>query len=105
MTVLMAIPAELAGTSADFVRDWNSDPESIDVAVAAVPAEGPPTYSVDLINTVLVAFTGASVKTTIDLIIERLRQRHSRSRTDEKITYRTTHLDDGTEVTEIIIGK
>ena len=105
MALLVAIPAELAGTAKNFVHGWNSDPDSLGIAVAEVPAKEPPSYSVDIINTVLVAFTGATVKTTIDLIVQRLRERYSRHKPDEKIIFRTTRLSDGTEVTEVVIDK
>jgi hypothetical protein len=105
MTVLVALPAELARTTADFVRDWNSDPECIKVAVAAAPAADQPNYSADLVNTVLIAFTGATAKTTFDYIFQRLQERYFRHKADETITIKTRHLDDGTEVTEVVIDK
>jgi hypothetical protein len=105
MAVLIAMPAELAGTSADFVHAWNSDSRSLEVAVAEVPAQEPPNYSVDLVNMVLVAFTGAGAEVTVDYIVQRLREHFSRRRPDEKITISTSHTKDGTEVTEIVVDK
>lgn len=105
MTILVALPAGLAKTPETFVYGWNSDPECINVAVAAVPAPDEPNYSADLVNTILVAFTGATAKTTFDFIFERLRERYFRNNGEEKITIRTKHLDDGTEVTEIVVDQ
>jgi hypothetical protein len=105
VAILIAMPAELAGTPADFVHAWNSDPASLEIAVAEVPAQEPPNYSADLLNTVLVAFSGAAAKTTVDYIVQRLRERFSRRSPEETITIRTSYMKDGTEVTEIVIDK
>jgi hypothetical protein len=103
--MLVALPASLAKTPAAFVNDWNSDPESIGVAIAAVPAPDQPNYSADLVNTILIAFTGATAKTTFDFVFERLRERYFRNKGVETITIKTRHLDDGTEVTEVVIDE
>lgn len=105
MTILVALPAGLAPSAGAFVNDWNSDSESIDIAVAAVPAADPLNYSADLVNTILIAFTGATAKTTFDVIFAQLRARYFRNRKEETITIKTRQASDGTEVTEVTINK
>lgn len=104
MSILVALPADLAPSPAAFVSDWNSDSESIDIAIATVPAADPLNYSADIVNTILIAFTGATAKTTFDMIFQQLRARYFRKGKEETITIKTRQLDDGTEVTEVTMG-
>jgi hypothetical protein len=97
---VVAIPYDLFDSPTQFIDAWNSDPECVSIALAMEVPEREQ-YAAEVLDAFLVVMgsvsSGVASNALYDYIVARLSLKGGKT-----ITYRTTRLPDGTEITEVI---